>query len=64
MKTTIPIDCYNHTVPDNPNIVGTIVPHMGRWGMTNGWKIIEIYETEDYTDRHDMEERGQRLDLP
>ena len=32
-------------------------------GSGNIPKVI-VYETEDYTDRHDMEERGQRLGLP
>lgn len=47
-----------------PYIIGTIRQTFGAWAFTNGWKIIEIYETEDNTDRHDMEERGQRLGLP
>lgn len=47
----IPLDGYNATIHIS-DIIGTVVPNYNRWGMTNGWKIIEIYENKDSgTDR-------------
>lgn len=45
-------------------IIGTVVQNFGREAWRNGWKIIEIYGSEDIHDRADMEERGQRAGLP
>lgn len=42
MKKIIPIDCYNHTIPENVDVIGTVVQHFSRWGLTNGYKIIEL----------------------
>lgn len=47
-------DCYNHNIPKNQDVIGTVVQHFSRWGMTNGYKIIEL-ET--------MEEKNQ-INLP
>lgn len=41
------IDGYNHKIHWGGEIIGTIVPQNSRFGMTNGYKIIEI---EDETD--------------
>lgn len=41
-KKIVVYDCYNKNIPKNQNIIGTVVQHFGRWGMTNGWKIIEV----------------------
>ena len=40
MKRLI-LDGYNHKIYDG-EIIGTIVPQNSRWGLTNGYKIIEI----------------------
>lgn len=40
MKTTI-LDGYNHAVSCGADIIGTIVPQNSRWGLTNGYKIID-----------------------
>ena len=63
MKKIILYDDYNRLIHMG-GAIGTVVQNFGRMAWRNGWKIIEIYETEDNTDRHDMEERGQRLGLP
>lgn len=36
-------DGYNHRVIP-PEIIGTIVQHYSRWGLTNGYKIIYVLE--------------------
>ena len=28
-------------------VIGTIVPNFGRWGLTNGYKIVEIIYERD-----------------
>ncbi len=33
-------DGYNNKI-NKTNIIGTVVPQNSRWGITNGWKIIE-----------------------
>ena len=38
-------DDYNRRFA-TPRIIGTIRQTFGAWAFTNGWKIIEIYETE------------------
>ena len=43
MKKIILLDCYNHKIHTD-GVVGTIVQHFGRWGVTNGWKIVEVDE--------------------
>lgn len=40
----LPYDGYNDVIHKNKDIIGTVVPQNGRWGITNGWKIIEIYK--------------------
>ena len=34
-------DGYNHKI-NGGGVIGTIVPQNSRWGLTNGYKIIEI----------------------
>lgn len=34
-------DGYNNKV-NKTDIIGTVVPQNSRWGITNGWKIIEV----------------------
>lgn len=43
------IDGYNHKIHWQGQIIGTIVPQNSRFGMTNGYKIIE-YELETNLD--------------
>lgn len=52
----IPYDDFNHQLHIGGGIIGTVVQNFGREAWRNGWKIIEIYETADSTDRDDMEE--------
>lgn len=35
-----PYDGYNNKV-NKSDVIGTVVPQNSRWGITNGWKIIE-----------------------
>jgi len=35
------LDGYNNKIYEG-DIIGTIVPQNSRWGLTNGYKIIEI----------------------
>ena len=49
MKMKIPTiqiyDGYNNKVhPPTNHIIGTVVPQNSRWGLTNGYKIIEVVE--------------------
>ena len=34
-------DGYNNKI-NKTNIIGTVVPQNSRWGITNGWKVIEV----------------------
>jgi hypothetical protein len=37
-------DGYNHKVhPPTNEVIGTVVPQNSRWGLTNGYKLIEVY---------------------
>ena len=56
-------DDFNHTLRP-PDIIGTVRQTFGAWAFTNGWKIIEVYETTNLPDRQDMEIRGEWLGLP
>lgn len=46
MKSVTPIDGYNKMIPNDPDIIGTVVPNFSRWGLTNGWKILEQKDME------------------
>lgn len=50
------LDGYNCNIRPCADVIGTIVPNNNRWGLTNGWKIIEIYEDEIQTG----EEKGRK----
>lgn len=43
-KTILLLDGYNNNVHADYSSIGTIVPNNNRWGLTNGWKIIEVYD--------------------
>ena len=34
-------DGYNNKI-NKTDVVGTVVPQNSRWGITNGWKIVEV----------------------
>lgn len=52
MRTIQIYDGYNHKVhPPTNHIIGTVVPQNSRWGLTNGYKIIEV----DYDEQDDRE---------
>lgn len=34
-------DGYNNKI-NKTNVIGTVVPQNSRWGITNGWKIVEV----------------------
>lgn len=52
MRTIQIYDGYNHKVhPPTNHIIGTVVPQNSRWGLTNGYKIIEV----DYDESDDRE---------
>lgn len=60
-RKIVPIDCYNKKVQsaEGGGIIGTVVPNFSRYGMTNGWKIAEIYETdESIRNQPDTEQQG------
>ena len=47
MKEIAILDGYNHKVYRG-GVIGTVVPQNSRWGLTNGYKIIEIiYESDE-----------------
>lgn len=41
MKEIAILDGYNHKIYRG-GVIGTVVPNYSRWGLTNGYKIIEI----------------------
>lgn len=43
---TIPYDDYNHQLHIGGGIIGTVVQNFGREAWRNGWKIIEVYDSE------------------
>lgn len=47
MKEIAILDGYNNKI-HRGGVIGTIVPQNSRWGLTNGYKIIEIvYEDKE-----------------
>ena len=40
-------------------IIGTIVPQNSRWGLTNGYKIIELVYEQDSDSRLHLEESAE-----
>ena len=41
------LDDYNQSIPKDQEIIGSVTTTWGHLALRNGWKIIEIYETED-----------------
>lgn len=55
MREIAILDGYNNKTYLG-GVIGTIVPQNSRWGLTNGYKIIEIfYEQQDYQDWASLE---------
>lgn len=48
MKQIAILDGYNNKI-NRGGVIGTIVPQNSRWGLTNGYKIIEIVYEQDNT---------------
>ena len=44
-------------------VIGTIVPQNSRWGLTNGYKIIEVVYEQDNDSRLCLEESAERSGL-
>ncbi len=42
------LDGYNCNIRPCADVIGTIVPNNNRWGLTNGWKIIELNMAKHY----------------
>ena len=47
-------DDFNHELRP-PDVIGTVRQTFGAWAFTNGWKIIEVHETENLHDRPNLE---------
>lgn len=48
MKKRMILDGYNNKI-SGCDAIGTVVPQNSRWHLTNGYKVIEIYEEDDDT---------------
>lgn len=44
MKKIIPFDDYNLRFHPGSDFVGTVLPTWGNYALTNGWKLLEVYE--------------------
>ena len=44
MKRIVPFDDYNCRIKVGADVIGTVLPTWGNFALTNGWKLIEIYE--------------------
>lgn len=47
MKTIIPFDDYNHRLHPGADFVGSVLPTWGNHALTNGWKLLEIYDDKE-----------------
>lgn len=63
MKSFLILDGYNNKIHRGGRIIGTIVPQNSRWGLTNGYKIIEIVYEQDSDTRLLLEESAERSSL-
>lgn len=45
-KTVVPFDDYNHRLHPGAEVIGTVLPTWGNFALTNGWKILEVYEAD------------------
>ena len=62
MKSFLILDGYNSKI-HRGGVIGTIVPQNSRWGLTNGYKIIEIVYEQDSDSRLYLEESAERSSL-
>lgn len=46
MKEIAILDGYNNKIHLG-GVIGTVVPQYSRWGLTNGYKIIEVFYERD-----------------
>lgn len=45
-KMVVPFDDYNHRLHPGAEVIGTVLPTWGNFALTNGWKILEVYEAD------------------
>lgn len=45
------LDGYNNKLHRGGEIIGTIVPQNSRFGLTNGYKVIEVVYEQQETDK-------------
>jgi hypothetical protein len=62
MKRFLILDGYNNKV-HRGEVIGTIVPQNSRWGLTNGYKMIELVYEQDSGSRLHLEESAERSSL-
>ena len=62
MKRFLILDGYNNKIHKG-RVMDTIVPQNSRWGLTNGYKIIEIVYEQDSGSRILLEESAERSSL-
>ena len=53
MKKIVPFDDYNHRIHPDYKYIGSILPTFGNDALTNGWKLIEIYDDKEPAKRED-----------
>lgn len=41
------LDDYNQRIPTNQDIIGTVTTNWCEASIRHGWKIIEVYDSED-----------------
>ena len=44
VKSILPYDDYNNTLPRRDGIIGTITTTFGHSALRNGWKLLIEYE--------------------
>ena len=50
-KKIIPFDDYNHRLHPEADVIGSVLPTWGNFALTNGWKILEIYDYQESAER-------------
>lgn len=62
MKSYAILDGYNNKI-HRGGVIGTIVPQNSRWGLTNGYKIMEIFYEQGSDNRLCLQESAERSSL-
>lgn len=44
----VPLDDYNCNIPKDADVIGAVTTTWGHLALRNGWKLIEVYEENDY----------------